>query len=308
MKMVVKSTILMFAVFGAVLMLSAAFVQPVSARASGQVSILQKYDYYIKTSEKLDKSLSSDKTIKTLSDRLSKNSKLNKIVDQVKNAKTDDELKILAENFVNTLKKQREYKQIMQIINTKYGKEIKTLETFSNKLQNKPDDAKNLLNALVNKYNVKSMRPNDDLYAMKATPYNAPHHSSNKNVDVAKARVVTSGSFKYAESPHLKTTGTVVVNGNHHGSSGNVLSAHASVKLDANGNVYVWVQNHGWMNFNKWICLLGWMIFTTGWFSIELAILFWPIPPSTILLLIGLILVIIGVAIIRGAGCPIPRP
>lgn len=99
-------------VFGAVLILSAAFIHPVSAKTSRQVDVLQKYDGYLSRIQKLGRELFSDKTLVSLSDKLTKNSALNKIIEKVKSAKNEIEIKTLAEKFGEILTKQKEYKQI----------------------------------------------------------------------------------------------------------------------------------------------------------------------------------------------------
>ncbi len=241
MKMVVKSTILMFAVFGAVLMLSAAFVQPVSARASGQVSILQKYDYYISTTEKLGNDIEKDKTLMTLSERLSKNKNLNDILSKVKDAKSPDEIKTLTEKYANILKSTKEYKQIESIMKTRYGKQIRVLQDFLNKLQNKPDDGKRLFNALMEKYTESSVAPTSHV----------------KSMDSTQVKVVISSGPRIGAATSSANVVRFSNSGNHPGN--HAVSMHTTAKYQ-NGNWYVWVPGQGWFP-GQWILYILGIIF-----------------------------------------------
>jgi len=242
MEDVTKKSIAVFAVFGAVLMLSAAFVQPVSAKASGQADVLQKYDSYLSKIQKLGRELSSDKTLMSLSDKLTKNSALNKIIEQAKSAKNEIEIKALAEKFGKILTKQKEYKEIENIINTKYREDVKSLEDFAAKLRNKPNDASALLQSLADEDNENS---EGDVYVVQAIPFTAQSGSSH----LGGKSATVSKSVKYnAKGSPLQSSTSTKAGGNHGGTSVGCMSSHAVLKQDLNGNIYVYVPGQGWVN------------------------------------------------------------
>ncbi|HEC95186.1 MAG TPA: hypothetical protein ENI45_04385 [Thermoplasmatales archaeon] len=242
-----------FAVFGAVVMLSTVFVQPVSARVSGQVGVLQRYDSYLKTIEEFGKKVFSDKSLRSLSNKLAKNSKLNNIIEQMKSAKTNDEMKLLAEKLEDTLTKQKEYKKIESLINMKYERDIKTLVSFVKKLQDKPSDTEALTQALLQKQTMKqNSMYYDEPEAFSVVTRSSPRNNS-PNSDHANA---ASENLKiFHSTPNAESTHSVKAHGNDGSSHRPGLdSAHASVKINGNGDICIWVPGHGWMNPT----LFGW--------------------------------------------------
>ena len=261
-----------FAIFGAIVMISLAFVQPVTAKESGQIDILRKYDDYIVTAKNLENKLSSDRTLVVLLEKLSYNKKLRDLIDCLNSAKNLDEMKILSEKFANALKSTKEYKQIESVVKTRYGKEIRILEDFVEKLQNKPDDSEKLMNALLQKVGIKG-RIGDDLYAMEAEPYRNSYSIKSTYQAQAKSSIKPLDGNIHKK---LGASGSIKFDKHSDRPGHEAVSTHVTAKLDMNGNVYYWIPGYGWVNpaclGSLWLIIVIflalfsiWSLFTHNW-------------------------------------------
>lgn len=279
MKMEKDLVFISFAVFGAVLMLSAAFVQPVSAKASGQADVLQKYDSYLNKIGKFGKKISSDEKLNSLFNKLAKNRALNKIIKQAKSAKTKDEIMVLTEKFENILTKQKEYKQIVKIFNTRYGKDLTVLKSFVKKLENKPDDVEVLLKAFTKK-SITLITYNDE---PEAITFPLRSTSGISGPQLGSKSTVVSDSLRYSsKGSQIKTSTSTKAGGSHGGASAGYESSRAVLKQDLNGNIYVYVPGQGWVNPaclgpGGWWLFFLWSLFTHNWilFSICISLAAW---------------------------------
>ena len=267
-----RGYVTIFAIFGAIVMLSLAFVQPVTAKESGQIDILRKYDDYMVTAKKLENRLSTDRTLIVLLEKLSYNKKLRDLTDDLNSAKDLDEMKILSEKFANALKSAKEYKQIESVVKTRYRKEIKMLEDFVKKLQNEPNDPEKLMNALLQKVGIRD-RIGDDLYAMEAEPYRNSYSIKSTYQTQAKSSIKPLDGNMHKK---LGASGSIKFDKHNDRPGHEAVSTHAAAKLDMNGNVYYWIPGYGWVNpaclGSLWLIIVIflalfsiWSLFTHNW-------------------------------------------
>ena len=202
-----------FAILGAIVMLSLAFVQPVTAKESGQVDILRKYDSYLKIANRIDKTFSSDNSIKTLSEKLFESSKIEGIINEIRYAKSHTELEKLAVKFVKILEEQEEYHKIEKILKTRYKNELRELDKISKDIKSNSEVIEYIIS--------NSLEKRQDIKVNDLSPSNSdgrPKSSKCKSVE----------------------------NLNKKGSQ--PLSSNVAFKQDLDGNTYIFLPGVGWIS------------------------------------------------------------
>ncbi len=202
-----------FAIFGAIVMISLAFVQPVTAKESGQIDILRKYDSYLKIASRIDKTFSSDTSIKMLSEKLFESSKLRGIINEIRYAKSYNELENLVIKFVKVLGEQEEYHKIEKILETRYKNELRKLEKISKDTRGNPEIIEYLIsNSLEKRQNIKEN-------------YISPVNSGGNP---------KSGRCKSIENLNKEKSQS--------------LSSSVAFKKDLDGNTYIFLPGIGWIS------------------------------------------------------------
>jgi len=146
----------------------------------------------------------------------------------------------------------------------KYREDVKSLEDFTAKLRNKPDDINVLLQALMRE----DGNADEEFYGTQAIPFSS---KSDHTPQLDSKSTVVSGSVKYTgKGQQVKTSTSIRVSGKQGGTSVGCESSQTIVKQDLNGNLYVYVPGQGWVNPaclspSGWLLFFLWSLFTHNW-------------------------------------------
>lgn len=142
-----------FAVFGAIVIAAAAIASPVTAKASGQVDILDKYGKYIKAIESIEKKIGDirNKLISHFDSckGLKIEERLKYLREKLEEAKSEDDLKKVAREFADTLRGIPAFRMVENTIRAKCQSEFSLLIEMTEKLNKNPQDITALHNALL---------------------------------------------------------------------------------------------------------------------------------------------------------------
>ena len=205
----IKKSATFFSIICTILIILSAFVQPISARASGQVEILEKYKKQLKTTDFFNEKLINDNKLKPLLEKIIDEKTLLTIAEQFKYVTTEKDFKILLENYADILKQQPEYNQIKSIIKTKYHSDIQKIKTFYYKSVNNNDDEL-LLQTLIKKY---STSTTTDVHPMKAKTFSSDKNTGPEPAAASKIKVHTTITNTHATPVLSGSTGPIYGSG-----------------------------------------------------------------------------------------------
>ena len=271
-----KTSILFFAILGTFLILSLAFVQPVTARESGQIAVIEEYDKYssyIESIKEFSEKVSSDERLNSLAKGLTESEDLKNLAEKVFDVKSEEELKALVEEFGKVLEEKEEYQEIKGILERDYKDDIETIKEFADKLKDNPEEIEKILESLMDEnstYEEFGAIPIEAvLFSGKPVHYAIPEKSDVNIESTGSGKgAVQKTAHQLGEDEKTSYTkdaikrenpsGGVYVNGKK--SSIDVMSTSTGLYFmkDLNGNVYVCV----------WIPGLGAIFLIIGvWFS-----------------------------------------
>ena len=254
-----------FAIFGAIVILSLAFVQPVTARESGQIAVIEEYDKYnsyIESIKEFSEKVSSDERLNSLAKGLTESEDLKNLAEKVFDVKSEEELKALVEEFGKVLEEKEEYQEIKEILERDYKDDIETIKEFADELKDNPEDMEKIIESLLNEstaYQEFGAIPIEAvLFSGKPVHYAIPEKS---DVDVrslgSEKGAVQKTAHQLGEDEKTSYTkdaikrespsGGVYVNGKKTGAEIANESIGIYVKRDVNGNVYLHIPGYGWL-------------------------------------------------------------
>ena len=267
-----------FAIFGAIVILSLAFVQPVTARESGQVAIIEgydKYSSYIESIKEFGEKISSDGRLDSLAKGLTESEDLKNLAEKVFDVKSEEELKALVEEFGKVLEEKEEYQEIKEILERDYKDDIETIKEFADELKDNPEDMEKIIESLLNEstaYQEFGAIPIEAvLFSGKPVHYAIPEKS---DVDVrslgSEKGAVQKTAHQLGEDEKTSYTkdaikrenpsGGVYVNGKKTGAEIANESIGIYVKRDINGNVYLHIPGYGWIDITLFTGPIRWLI------------------------------------------------
>lgn len=261
MKQIIKNTIISLTIFSVYLILSTAFIQPVTAQASNQLESIKKYEKQINTIKKLFTDISNDKEIQTLLTMISNDKELNKeLIDIAQQSQTNSKITSTSRSLTS-LSNNRVYEDLKNILTTKYGEELNTITEFINILQNNPHDGISLINTFIASNAISLATTNTDPdnseyltdFEPEALPLIPPSENTNDQTGLIPIEGGTQSiygdngiTFETGEATQQiqENNGTSATPA---GSAQNILIMH-----DLNGNIYIHIPHYGWINLPTW--------------------------------------------------------
>jgi len=221
--------------------------------------------------EKLTNGLREDNTVRSLVSSINNDQNLKieieKLYEKGRYVRDGRSAKKLLEEFCRILEKDKKVNALLNSIKRKYGSQVRSLESFANKLQNSPNDVDKLIKVFFEKYGGSSVDKESRAISTEL--------SSKKSSKVVRSCQKVEGKVTLVTKSSAQiSTNRVYSNGKNGEFS--QLSSHLVVKQDINGNVWVYVPGHGWVNptwfpgfwilvilfflFDCTVTLLGWII------------------------------------------------
>jgi len=118
-----RKIIFLFAILGSILVLSTAFVQPVTAieiESSSRLKVCDDFELSIK-------SIVEDENILLFAEQLTVNEEIINLQSQIKKSTTEEELEVIHKELTGVLERLPEYRQVMEYLQKNYGTELNTI-------------------------------------------------------------------------------------------------------------------------------------------------------------------------------------
>lgn len=292
MKQIIKTMVILSTIFSVYLILSTAFIQPVTAQASSQLEITKKYENQLNIIKEFFIDISNDKEIQTLLTTLS-----------------NDKIPLASESLTS-LSSNKAYINLKNILTTKYKEELNTITEFVTTLQENLYDGMSLINTILASDTIPieaiNINPDNCQYLIEFEPEALPLIPSSENSNEQTGVTPVEGGIQsiYGDNGITFETGeaTQQIQGNDNDASATPGGSAQNfvIMQDLDGNIYIHIPNYGWINLPTtwfpffWLIILLFTIFdiiymTIGW------ILYVGIPGiifGTIYLIIYLIILI----------------
>jgi hypothetical protein len=148
-----KNCIIFFAFFATILVASLAFIQPITVQASDKSDLEERHDQYTFFIETLSGIIANNEILNNCLEDLSNNNDLNSIINQLKNAKTDEEIYNAGQNFEEHLLNSDEYDTFSDTLIDEYLGDFETLDQYAAEitqdLENQDISRSDLINNLI---------------------------------------------------------------------------------------------------------------------------------------------------------------